>query len=103
MGPGKYSGMDFRIFYHLQDDQGGQECPKTVVLEDFGCLDGDLFPVPSHMIPFWNPWDHGSTQEVFPGFLDTIRMIRDIQNVLKLGFWRILGVLMGFMILKPHI
>ena len=62
---------------------------NTGVLEDFRHLDGDFVIVPPHMLPFWNPWHHGSTLEVIPGFLATIRMIR---NVPKLGFWRIKGV-----------
>ena len=59
------------------------------ILEDFRHLDGHFVIVPPHMLPFWNPWHHGSTLEVIPGFLATIRMIR---NVPKLGFWRIKGV-----------
>ena len=34
----------------------------------------------SHMIPFWNPWGYGITQEVIPEFLVTIRMIRKAKN-----------------------
>ena len=47
------------------------------------------------MIPFWNPWDHGSAQELFPGFLITIRMIRKVQNVPKTGDLEDLGHLDG--------
>ena len=31
-----------------------------------------FFIITPHMTPFWNPWDHGSTQKVFPGFMVTI-------------------------------
>ena len=50
LGPWEYSGSVSRIFGHHQDDQEGQECPKTGVLEDFGCLDGDFVIVTTHMI-----------------------------------------------------
>ena len=40
------------IFGHHQDDHEDQECPKTRVLEDFGCLDGGFDNVTPHMIPF---------------------------------------------------
>ena len=99
LGPQEYIEIVSRIFGHHQDDQEGQECPKTGVLEDFGCLDGGFDIVTPHMIPFWNPWDHGSTQEQFLGYLVTIRMIRNVKNVQKLGFQRILGVLMGVLTL----
>ena len=52
---------------------------------------------------FWKPWVHGHAQEVFPGFLVTIRMIRKLQNVQKLGIWRIWGILMVIFTLQPHI
>ena len=60
---------------------------KNWVLEDFGCLDGDFLIVNRHMIHFWNPWDDGHTQEVFPGYLNTIRMIKMVNNIQKLEFW----------------
>ena len=52
LGPQEYSEIVFLIFGHHQEDQEGQECPKTGVLEDFRCLDGvyDIFT--PHMIPF---------------------------------------------------
>ena len=52
LGPQEYSEIVSMIFGHHQEDQEGQECPKTGVLEDFGCLDGvyDIFTL--HMIPF---------------------------------------------------
>ena len=52
LGPQEYSEIVSMIFGHHQEDQEGQECPKTGVLEDFGCLDGvyDIFT--PHMIPF---------------------------------------------------
>ena len=103
LGPGKYSGRVSRFFLHRQDDQVGQECPKTGVLEDFECLDGGFDIVTPYMTPFWNLWDHGSNQKIFPGFLDTIRMIRKVKNVQKLVFWRILGVLMRFLSFNPNI
>jgi len=43
LGPGEYSGIVASIFGHHQDDRGGQECPKTGVLEHFGCLGGFFF------------------------------------------------------------
>jgi len=94
LGPWEYSGSVFRNFGHHQDDQEGQESPKTGYLEDFGCLDGNFTIATPHMILFWNPWDHGSTQEVFSGILVTIRIIRKVNNIQKLGIWRILAVLM---------
>ena len=74
------------IFGRHQEDQEGQECPKTGVLEDFRCLDGFFVIVPPHMIPFWNPCDHWNTQEGFSGFLVTIRKVRKVKNVQKLRF-----------------
>ena len=97
LGPCEYIEIVSRIFGHYQVDQEGQECPKTGVLEDFGCLDGDFVIVPPHIIPFWKPWDHGSGQEVFPRILVTIRMIRKVKNVQKVRIWRILGILMGIL------
>ena len=47
------------------------------------------------MIPFWNPWDLANAQEVHLDILVTMRIIRKLRNVLQLGFWLILGVLMG--------
>ena len=41
------------------------KCPKTDNLEDMGYIDEDFFIITPHMIYFWNPWDHGSAQEVF--------------------------------------
>ena len=35
---------------------------------DFGCLDGGWNILIPHVIPFWNPWDHGSTLELFSRF-----------------------------------
>ena len=66
--PWEYSGSVYRIFGHHQDDQEGQECPKTGVLEDFRCLDEVFVIEPEHMTPFWNPWNQGSIQEGFPVF-----------------------------------
>ena len=103
LGPRDYSGNVFRYFGHHLNDQEGQESLKTGYLEDFGCLDGYFTIVTPHMILFWNPWDHGSTQEVLSGILVFIRMIRKVKNVIKLGIWRILGVLMGILLLQPHI
>ena len=57
-----------RFFGHHQDDQEGPKFPNTWDLEDLGHLDKDFVIVTPHMIPFWNPWDHGSAQEVFPVF-----------------------------------
>ena len=51
-------------------------------MEDFGCLDGEFVIIPPE-IYFWNPWDQGSIQEVFLGFLDNIRMIRKVKNDYK--------------------
>ena len=76
---------------------------KTGNLEDFGCHDGNFTIVTPHMIQFWNPWDHVSTKEVLSGILVFIRMTRKVNNVKKLGIWSILGVLMGFFLLQPHI
>ena len=50
-------------FGRHQEDQEGQECPKTGVLEDFGCLGWDFVIVPLYMIHFWDPWELGNTQE----------------------------------------
>ena len=47
-------------------DQEGPKFPNTWGLEDLGHLDKDFVIVTPHMIPFWNPWDHRSAQEVFP-------------------------------------
>ena len=99
LGPWEYIGIVSRILGHCQDDQDGQEYPKTGVLEDFGCLDGVFVTVTQYMIHFWNPWDIGSTDEVFLDFLVTIRMIRMLQNGQKMVIWRILDVLMGFLLL----
>ena len=38
------------------------------------------------MILFWNPWDHWSTQEEFPGILVIINMIRKVKNVKNWAF-----------------
>ena len=97
LGPREYSGSVFGFLDSIRIDQEGQECPKTGVLEDFGCLDWVFVIVTILVIPFWNPWDQGSTLEVIPGFLVTIRMIRNVKNVQKVGFWRILGILMGIL------
>ena len=69
----------------------------TGYLEHCGCCDGTFTIVTPHMILFSNPWDHGSTQEVFSGILVIIRMIMNVKNVKKLGIWRIVGVLMEFL------
>ena len=45
-----------------------QNVQKTEDFEDFRHINGDFVIVIPHMIPFWNPWDHGSAQEVFLGF-----------------------------------
>ena len=62
-----------------------------------------FFSLNLNMTLFWNPWDQGSTQEVFLGFLYTIRIIRKVKNVQKLGFWRVFGVLIRFLSLKLNI
>ena len=54
---------DFSKIFGHQEDQEGEECPKHGVLEDFGCLDRDFVNATPHMIPFWNPWDIGTTLE----------------------------------------
>ena len=66
-------------------------------LEDLENLDWDFVIVTPHMIHFWNPWDQGNVQEVFIGYLVIIRMIRKVQNVQKLGIWRIWGIYMGIL------
>ena len=63
------------IFGHHQDDQEGPKSPQTGDLEDLGHLDGNFVIVTTHMITFWNSWDHGSVQEVFLAFL-VIRMTK---------------------------
>ena len=80
-----------------------QNVQKTGDLEDLGHFDGDFVIVTPHMIPFWNPWNHGSYQLVFQGFLVIIRMIRKVQNFQILGIWRIWGHLdKDFVIVNPH-
>ena len=74
--------------------------PKHGVFEYFGCIGGDFVIARPHMIPFWNPWDIGSTLEGCTRLLVTIRKISKVENVQK---WRISGVLMGFLSLQPHI
>ena len=74
LGPWECAGSVSGIFGH-QDDQEGPECPKTWDLEDLGHLNMDFVIATLHSIPFQNPWDHGSYQEVFPGFV-IIGMIR---------------------------
>ena len=50
--------MNSMIFGHDQDDQEGQECPKTGDLEDFRCLDGHIsytnwsLPISNHSFYF---------------------------------------------------
>ena len=103
LGPWECSGSVSRFFGHHQDDQEGPECPKTGNLEDLGHLDKDFVIVTPHMIPFWNPWNHGSYQLVFQGFLVIIRMIRKVQNFQIHGIWRIWGILTRILLLQPHI
>ena len=55
-----------------------------------------------YMIYFWNPWDQGSTQEVFSSYFDTIRMIRKVKNDQKLGFWMIISILIGIVLIVTH-
>ena len=92
-----------RFFGHHQDDQEGPKFPNTWDLEDLGHLDKDFVIVTPHMIPFWNPWNHGSYQLVFQGFLVIIRMIRKVQNFQIHGIWRIWGILTRILLLQPHI
>ena len=40
-----------------------------------------LVILPPHMIPFWNPWDVGSTLEGFTGLLVNIRKMRKVKNI----------------------
>ena len=47
--PWEYSGSFSRNFGHHQDDQEGQEYPKTGDLEDFWCLDGYFAIVTTHI------------------------------------------------------
>ena len=70
--------------------QEGQECPKTGVLKDFGYLDGGFDIVTPHVIPFWNPWDHGSKLELFTRFLSPSELTgrsRMYKNLGFKGFW----------------
>ena len=53
------------------------------------------------MIHFWNPWDQSHTQGTISESLETILRIRKVMNVQKLGFWRILSVLMRILSIKP--
>ena len=56
------------------------------------------------MIPFWNPWNQGSAQEVFPGYLVIISIISNVQNIQKTGDLEDLGHLdRDFVILIPGI
>ena len=86
LGSGEYNKTVFKMFLVHQDEQEGQECPKTGVLKDFGYLDGGFDIVTPHVIPFWNPWDHGSKRELFTRFFVTIRINRKVKNVQKFGF-----------------
>ena len=70
-------------------------------VQDFECLDGDFFNKTHTMTPFWNPWDLSHTPDMIPESLGTILRIRKVKNVQKLGFWWILGVLMGIFSMKP--
>ena len=74
---------------------------QTRVLEDFECLDEDFVNETHTMIHFWNPWDQSHTQDTISESLETILRIRKVMNVQKLGFWRILSVLMGILLMKP--
>ena len=97
LGPWQNSGSVFGTFGHHHDDQEAQECPQNGDLEDFGCLDEDFFTLFIHMIPFWNPYNHGKTQEEYLDHLVTISMIRKLRNILEMVILRILGVLMGIL------
>ena len=59
--------------------------------------------VTPHMIHFWNPWHHGSAQEVFSVILVIIRMVRKVKNAKKLGIWRIFDHLKGEIPLETKI
>ena len=59
---------------------------KTEVLKEFWYLDGGFDIVTPNVIPFWNPWDHGSKLELFTRFFVTIRINRKVKNVQKFGF-----------------
>ena len=93
LGPWECSGSVYKIFGYHQDDQEGQECPKSEDLKDSGYLDGDFVIIAPHMIHFWKPWDHGSAQEVFTNILVTFRMIRKLQNVQNNGDLEVFGYL----------
>ena len=82
LGLGEYSEMVSKTYEHHQDDQEGKKCPKTGVLEDFGCLDVDFVIVPQNMIPFWNRSDQGSTQKWFPELIN-VKYIEIKQKISK--------------------
>ena len=96
LGQCECPGSVSKIFGHHQDDQEGQECPKSGDLEDSGYLDGDFVIIAPHMIQFWKPWDHGSAQEVFPNISVIFRMIRKLKNVKKWVFGGFLVSWWGF-------
>ena len=90
-------GNTLEVISGHQDDQEAQKCPKNGNLENFRCFGGDVVTVTPHMIPFWNPQDHGSSKEVYLELLVTIRMMRKHKNVLHVVIQRILCVLMGIL------
>ena len=75
-----------KMFLYHQKDQGGQEGPKTGVLDDYEYLDKDYFHCNLYHNIFWQFFGPIETQKSFPGLCVNLEIIRKVQNIYKLSF-----------------
>merc|ERR1712105_124142 len=78
LGPWGCSESVSRIFGHHQDDQEGQECPKTGDLEDLGYLDGFFY----HCNPTYDTFLESLGLDVLVSFLDVLGSLLNVHGSL---------------------